>query len=107
MRYESVTAYAFGPFANRTLEFAPGLNVLSGPNEAGKSSWPAPVFVGLCGGRRGRGQPREDERQFRERHRPWDGASWRVGAVITLADQRRVELRHELDDRVDCRAVDA
>ena len=33
MRFESVKAYAFGPFRNESLEFAPGMNVVYGPNE--------------------------------------------------------------------------
>lgn len=107
MRFESVTAHAFGPFTDQRLEFAPGLNVVYGPNEAGKSSWHAALYAGLCGLRRARGQPRADERAFTERHRPWDGQTWRVSAVIRLEDGRRIELWHDLEGKVDCRAVDA
>ena len=32
MRFESVKAYSFGPFRNQTLEPAPGMNVVFGPN---------------------------------------------------------------------------
>ena len=95
MRFESVRAYAFGPFRNKTLELAPGMNVVYGPNEAGKSSWHAALYAGLCGRRRGR---RKDKvAKFVERYRPWDGdTSWDVGAIIRLDDKRRVELRHDL-----------
>ena len=41
MRFESVTAHAFGPFEDQTKEFGPGMNVVHGPNESGKSSWQA------------------------------------------------------------------
>ena len=45
MRFESVTAHAFGPFVGRSLELAPGLNVIHGPNEAGKSSLHAALYA--------------------------------------------------------------
>ena len=107
MRFESVVAYAFGPLRDESLEFAPGMNVVYGPNEAGKSSWHAAVYAGLCGMRRRRGMPRRDEKVFAERHRPWGGDGWEVGAVIALEDGRRVELRHDLAGRVDSSARDA
>ena len=105
MRFESVNAYAFGPFRNETLELAPGMNVVYGPNEAGKSSWHAALYAGLCGRRRGR---RKDKvAKFVERYRPWDGnTSWDVGAIIKLDDERRVELRHDLAGGVDSSARD-
>ena len=107
MRFESVTAHAFGPFEDQTKEFGPGMNVVHGPNESGKSSWQAALYAGLCGVRRARGQPRRKDREFAERHRPWDGDRWEVSAVVALEDGRRVELRHDLDGRVDCTASDA
>ncbi len=108
MRFESVRAHHFGPFHNKTLDLAPGMNVVYGPNEAGKSSWHAALYVGLCGLQRGRGQPVKDAREFAARHRPWDNSSaWEAGAVVTLADGRRVELRHDLAGRVDSSAQDA
>ncbi|MCC7104963.1 MAG: AAA family ATPase [Chloroflexi bacterium] len=106
MRFESVTAVAFGPFVNRILCFAEGLNVVYGLNEAGKSTWHAALYAGLCGLRRGRGTSAED-RLFRERHQPWDGGAWEVSTIVALADGRRVELRHDLDGRVACSATDA
>ncbi len=106
MRILSATCHSFGPFANQTLELAPGMNVIYGPNESGKSSWHAALYVGLCGIRRGPGKTNE-AREFEERHRPWDNDSWEVSALIELEDGRRVELHHDLDGRVDCSATDA
>ena len=106
MRFESVTAHAFGPFAGETLRLAPGMNVIWGPNEAGKSSWHAALYFGLCARRRGRGRPERAEQLLIDRHRPWDGSRWEVGVVIRLADGRRVELRHDLAGLVACRATD-
>ena len=106
MHIESVTAYAFGPFVDETLELAPGMNVIHGRNESGKSSWHAALYSGLCGVRRGRGQ-RKEERDFRDRHRPWVGGAWEVSAIVQLADGRRVELHHDLDGKINCWAHDA
>ena len=107
MRFETVVAYAFGPLRGESLELAPGLNVVYGPNEAGKSSWHAALYAGLCGMRRGRGMPRKEEKAFADRHKPWGSDDWEVGAVVALEDGRRIELRHDLAGRVDSSALDA
>ena len=105
MRFESVKAHAFGPFRDETLELSPGMNVVYGPNEAGKSSWHAALYAGLCGRRRTRGKDKVAE--FVERYRPWDGdTAWDVGAVIELDNGRRVELRHDLAGRGNSSARD-
>lgn len=101
-----MSAHAFGPFVGEALVLAPGLTVVWGPNEAGKSSWHAALYFGLCGRRRGAGQPSREERELRARHEPWDGGRWDVGAVVTLEDGRHIELRHDLRGLVDCRAID-
>ncbi|MCC6419459.1 MAG: AAA family ATPase, partial [Gemmataceae bacterium] len=92
MKILSVSAHAFGPFVGEALVLAPGMNVVWGPNEAGKSSWHAALYYGICGRRRGQGQPGREERELRARHEPWDGGRWEVGAVITLEDGRHIEL---------------
>ncbi len=99
-------AYAFGRLRDETLELAPGLNVIYGPNEAGKSTWHAALYAGLCGMRRARGRARTEDSDFQARHKPWGGEGWEVGATIALQD-RRVVLRHDLDGRVDSSARDA
>ena len=106
MRFESVTAHRFGPFRDETLELAPGMNVVFGRNEAGKSSWHAALYAGLCGMRRGKGAMRKEEKRFAERHKPWDGDEWEIGAIVGLEDGRRVELRHDLAGRIESSAED-
>ena len=77
MRFESITAHDFGPFHEQSLlDLAPGMNVIYGPNEAGKSSWHAALYAGLCGIRRARGI-RSEDKDFAERHKPWDNPNWR------------------------------
>ncbi len=105
MRIESVQIEAFGPFANSKLEFAPGFTVVHGPNESGKSTWHAATYAALCGMRRARGRHGDDQK-FADRHHPWDANRWLVVAVVTLQDGRRIELRQNLEDKVDCSATD-
>ena len=109
MRFESVRGHPFGPFADRTLEFAPGMTVIYGPNEAGKSTWHAALYAGLCGMRRGRGPGTREERELAARHRPWDDREgpWAVTAIVALADGRRVELLQDLANKANCSATDA
>lgn len=105
MHFQAVLAHAFGPFTGERLDFGPGLNVVHGANESGKSTWHAALYAGLCGMRRGGGL-RSEDREFGVRHRPWEGDRWEAGAQITLADGRRIELRHDLERRSDCTATD-
>ena len=108
MRFESVRAHPFGPFHDDTLTLAPGLNVVYGPNEAGKSTWHAALYAGLCGMRRRKGALSAADKRFRDRHRSWGGnGEWVVSAVVALEDGHRVELHHDLANRVNSSAVDA
>lgn len=106
MRIDEVVADGFGPLTpGATLELAGGLTVVWGPNEAGKSSWHAALFAGLCGQRRGPGKTAE-QRELEGAHRPWDGQPWRVGTTVTLADGRVLMLRHDLDSPDRSRVTD-
>ena len=106
MNIESVTAHAFGPLQSGDLRFAPGMTVVTGVNESAKSSWHAAVYAAVTGRRRGKGAPTREERRFAELHKPWDDDQWRVSAVLVLDDGRRIELAHDLNGKVDCRATD-
>ncbi len=107
MRIERVTAHAFGPFNGESLELAPGLTVVSGPNEAGKSSWHAAIRAGIGGVRRGRGAGTRVEAAFEERHKPWDGdGRWAVEVRLALDDGRTIEISQDLAGKVACRATD-
>jgi hypothetical protein len=106
MLVRGVTAHAFGPFAGQRLDLADGLTVIHGPNESGKSTWHAALYLALCGRRRGRGATGPDAKRLVERHRPWDGDEWLLSAEVLLDDGRRIEFRQDLDGRVDCHARD-
>ncbi|MBW3577089.1 MAG: AAA family ATPase [Actinobacteria bacterium] len=107
MRIARVHAGAFGPLQGAALELAPGLTVIHGPNESGKSSWHAALYAGLCGLPRGRGSGNKKEvKQFTARHRPWDGGDWCVTVEVALDDGRCLEIHQDLDGKVDSRVTD-
>jgi hypothetical protein len=107
MRIQRVLARAFGPFADRSLELAPGMTVIAGPNESGKSSWHAALRLAITGVRRGKGPGTAAERHLAERHRPWDRPErWEVEARLQLDDGRLIDISQDLGAKVACRAVD-
>jgi len=106
MRFLTLVAHAFGPFRERTFEFAAGMTVVHGANEAGKSSLHAALQAGLCGVRRGRGSRTAPERDFVARHRPWTGESWCLRVRLALDGGRTVEIFQDLEGRASSRALD-
>lgn len=96
MRIDQVRAAAFGPFRGQSLDLAPGLTVVHGPNEAGKSSWFAATYAGLAGRRKQRGRGTQAQVQFAARHKPWSGSQWAAGVTVTLDDGTRLALEHNL-----------
>jgi exonuclease SbcC len=107
MRIERVIARAFGPFRGETLDLAPGMTVVAGPNEAGKTSWHAATRMALTGVRRGKGRGTKIEEAIEARHRPWDlPEQWEVEARIALDDGRTIDISQDLAGKVACRAID-
>ena len=105
MKLVELSVNGFGPLAAQKFIFADGMNVLYGPNESAKTTVHAAIFAGLCGTRRGQGQPEREDRSFEERHRPWDGGSWEVSTLLELADGRRIRITRDLASKVGSKAV--
>jgi DNA repair protein SbcC/Rad50 len=106
MWIERVMARAFGPLLEESLELGEGMNVITGPNEAGKTSWHAALRLALTGVRRGPGRTKEAAAVI-EHHRPWDSPDrWEVEARLHLADGRIIDISQDLAGRVACRARD-
>ena len=71
MKLQSMQA-TFGRLDNRTLKLEPGLNVITGGNESGKSTWAEFMTAMLYGiDTRSRGKGRE--LPVRTRYTPWNG----------------------------------
>lgn len=96
MRIEQVRASAFGPLRQEELSFAPGMTVVHGPNEAGKSAWFAATYAALAGRRRAKGRGTLAQRDFADRHKPWVGSRWTVGGTFSLANGVVLALEHNL-----------
>ena len=105
MKYLSLQAQSFGSLHDREMVFSPGLNIIFGPNEAGKSTWHAALYLSLCGVKRGRGTTKE-QREFLERYRPWGGDEYKLRLLIELEDGRQIEIDQDLRGKVDCKATE-
>jgi DNA repair protein SbcC/Rad50 len=106
MWVERIEAGAFGPLLDRELEFGPGLNIIYGPNESGKSSWHNALYAGHLWDSPGTRQE-EVRPEFEKRHRPWNDERWEVTATVHLGDRGLVTLHQNLDSGVGSKATDA
>ena len=106
MKIHRVRAHEFGKL-NGELDLAPGMTVIHGDNEAGKSTWLQAIFAGLCGRRRGRGANTLEEREFERQYKPWSGGQWRATIKFQLDDGRRIEIQQRDLDTKESVAHDA
>lgn len=96
MYITKVIGTAFGPLRAESLDLSPGLNVVHGPNEAGKSSWFHATYAALAGRRKFRGRGSAEETEYKNRHKPWSGSKWAVGLAVTLDDDRELVIEQDL-----------
>ena len=82
MRIHWVRAMAFGALEDKTLTLGEGLNVVYGPNEAGKSTWHAALYAAICGHQPGAAQHVTD-RRF-DRYRPRGLTGWALIAHVEV-----------------------
>jgi DNA repair exonuclease SbcCD ATPase subunit len=84
VKLRRLTVAGFGRLTGRTFAFADGLNVIYGPNEAGKSTVAAAIVASLYGsGRR------------KDAWRPWDGSAYATTLFYELADGRAFEVQRD------------
>lgn len=107
MRLEHLRLTAFGKFKGQELELGPGLNVIYGPNEAGKSTVQRFIQGMLYGFYKG-GTRRRLKLEEMDRYQPWSGAGYR-GTLIYRLDRtgRRIRVEREFGDRSTVRVFDA
>ena len=100
MRLERLETGGFGRLGDLRLDLAPGVTVLVGPNECGKSTVHRAVRAALYGLDAG-GQGRAAARSEWARWRPWEGRAYGVALQYTLADGRRFRIARRLEDRIE------
>ena len=96
MHVESVRVHGFGRLCGCEFRFAPGLTIVHGPNEAGKSTLHAALSAALFGLVGGGRRKREDTARI-ERFRPWDGARYAATTDIVARDGRRLRVEWDFD----------
>ena len=79
MQITEVNVFHFGKLQNRSFSFSPGLNVIYGENEAGKSTLQEFMMAMLFGMEKGRGRASENDRY--SRYEPWHAPSFYSGAM--------------------------
>lgn len=71
MRINRLQIHAFGKLQDRELCFTPGLNLIYGPNESGKSTLMAFLRAALYGFNQPLGKNRRIQKELYEKYRPW------------------------------------
>ena len=79
MWIEKVQLKNFGKFQEKEIVFSPGLNVVYGGNESGKTTIHSFLLGMLFGMEKARGRSREDAYATYE---PWNSASYYTGSMV-------------------------
>ncbi|MDZ4859517.1 MAG: AAA family ATPase [Candidatus Hydrogenedentes bacterium] len=97
MRFTSVWLDGYGRFENRMLSLLPGLQIVCGPNEQGKSTVRHFLTDMLYGQRRNQLRTFDESNELR---RPWKGASRYGGRLrYVLDDGREFEVQRDFDKK--------
>ena len=78
MQIKDAKVYSFGKLQQKEYHFAPGINVIYGANEAGKSTLHAFLLAMLFGMDKGRGRTLKDDYN---RYEPWHAPAYYSGAL--------------------------
>lgn len=98
MKIRRISIDGYGRFAGRTLDFAPGLQIIIGPNERGKSTIRAFIGDMLYGQKKGPAQRAYDETN--ELRMPWSSPDCYGGTLVyELRDGRRIEVIRNFDKK--------
>ena len=79
MQIDRASIFRFGKLADKTVDFVPGINIVYGKNEAGKTTLHAFLTAMLFGLEKGRGRAKETEGYLR--YEPWHAPSYYSGAL--------------------------
>ena len=93
----SMTA-TFGKLDGEALSFSPGLNLITAPNEWGKSTWCA-FLLAMLYGIDTRQRARQGQLPDKERYKPWSGKPME-GSMEVLWQNRRITIQRQTKGRV-------
>ncbi len=97
MRFTTLWLDGYGRFSDHRIELRPGLQVILGPNEQGKSTIRNFISDMLYGQRRGAQRNFEDANELR---RPWSGGERYAGRLVyVLDDKREIEVQRDFDKK--------
>ena len=97
MKIESMTA-TFGKLEGQTLELKPGLNVITAPNEWGKSTWCA-FLLAMLYGVDTKSKSTKGNLADKERYAPWSGSPM-SGRMEIQWEGRRITLERTTRGRI-------
>jgi uncharacterized protein YhaN len=96
MRLSRIEIEGFGSLQRMDLRFGPTMNLIVGPNEAGKSTLQEAIVTGLYGLSSGdRARPALAERA--DRWRPWEGGNFGLALEVVLEDGTQLRIERDLD----------
>jgi DNA repair exonuclease SbcCD ATPase subunit len=95
MRLTRIEIDGFGSLQALDLRFGPAMNLVIGPNEAGKSTLQEAIVTGLYGLESGDRRAAIVERT--DRWRPWQGGGFGLALEFALEDGSRLRVERDLD----------
>src|SRR5438309_11424213 len=95
MRLTRIEVEGFGTLQGMDLRFGPTMNLVVGPNEAGKSTLQEAIVSGLYGLETGDRRSAIAERT--DRWRPWEGGGFGLALEFELDDGSRLRVERDLD----------
>src|ERR1700730_4990850 len=96
MRLTRIEIEGFGSLQGMDLRFGPTMNLVVGPNEAGKSTLQEAIVTGLYGLQSG-DHSRSALVERADRWRPWQGGNFGLALEVVLEDGTQLRIERDLD----------
>ncbi len=97
MKLSRIQIDGFGCLQGTDLRFGPSVNLVVGPNEAGKSTLQEAILTGLYGLQSERPRGRATLVELADRWRPWQDGAFGLALEIVLDDGTRLRIERDLD----------
>src|SRR5437016_9328100 len=97
MRLTRIEIEGFGTLQGLELRFGPTMNLVVGPNEAGKSTLQEAIVTGLYGLQSGDRAHHSALVERADRWRPWQGGNFGLAIEVALEDGTQLRVERDLD----------